>query len=202
MQRRYKPNVVYELLIHGIYHYAGCHCVSRDYLLTSCIINCSGNYLARARAKNLITQQEYKECVKLINVWEFDTEEEALAFELIKIQELKEKYGDLCKNRVLSRNNSTKGRSTWNKGLLDPYSEDVHIKMSESRKKYYETHEVWNKGVSCSEETRRKISNARTGQPNCSKGSCWFTNGTINVRRTECPSGFYPGITMKKKKVN
>ena len=176
-QIHYKPNVVYELLIHGVYHYAGCHCDSRDYLCTSGIINGSGNYLAIARDEGHITSQEYRECVELINVWEFDTKEEALVFEVLKIQELKEKYGDLCKNKALY------GNQYGNKGIS--HSEETKRKMSEAHKgKSIKPH---------SEEHKRKLSEAR-------KGLKLYTNGVINVFAKECPTDFYPGRILERKK--
>jgi len=41
-----------------------------------------------------------------------------------------------------------------------------------------------------SQETKQKMSEKR-------KGKKWFTDGTKNVRRLECPEGFYPGKTCK-----
>lgn len=178
LQKRFKPNVVYELLIHGIYHYAGCHCTSRNYLYASAIINDSGNYLARARDNGFITLQEYRECVELVNVWEFDTKEEAQNFETLKIQELREKYSDLCKNKALYGNqNSTKGCSFTR-------SEEYKRKLSET-----------NKGRHLSEEAKRKMSESRKGLNTWSKGRHWYTNDTINVCETKCPEGFHPGRT-------
>ena len=176
LQKRFKSNVVYELLIHGVYHYVGCHCVNKDCLRAAEIYLSSGNYLARARNNGFITTQEYRECVELVNVWEFDTKEETQNFETLKIQELKEKYGDLCKNKALYGNqNSTKGVS---------YSEEIKRKLSESHKgKSNGPH---------SEEIKRKISEAH-------KGKHFYTNGITIVFTFECPKGFIPG---RKKTTN
>ena len=38
--------------------------------------------------------------------------------------------------------------------------------------------------------------------PSKKNSSYWFTDGEINVRRAECPEGFYPGISLKKKWYN
>ena len=181
MQRHYKPNVVYELLIHGVYHYAGCHCVLRNYLCSSGIINSSGNYLSEAIKYKLITHQEYKECVELVNVWEFNTKEEAQNFEILKIQELKEKYGDLCKNKA------PYGNQNGPKGVF---------RSKETRRKMSEAH----KGRCLTEEHRRKIGEANKGKSNYSKDCCWFTNDIINVRRLKCPEGFHPGRIPRRKK--
>ena len=170
IQKIFKSNVVYELLIHGVYLYAGCHCSTKDSVYLSEIIYNSGNYLAGAMRKGLITLQEYKECVELVNVWEFDTKGEAQDFEVLKIQELKERYGDLCKNKALYGNQygpkgvsrskeykkkmseSCKGRNTWSKGKH--FSEEHRKKLSEAHK-----------GKRLSEETKRKISEARLKSP-------------------------------------
>lgn len=121
-KRHYKPNVVYELLIHGVYHYTGCHCLNKSFIYRCDVWMNSGNYLAMARDKGLITPQEYKECVELINVWEFDTKEEAQEFERIKIQESKEKYGDLCKNKALFGNRHGSCGCKWDERLRKKHS--------------------------------------------------------------------------------
>ena len=192
IQRRFKPNVVYELRIHGIYPYVGCHCVNKNFLYRSELYASSGNYLAEARNNGCITYQEYRECVELLNVWEFDTKEEAQNFETLKIQELKEKYGDLCKNKALY------GNQYSTKGLSHPHSE-------ETRKKIRETHIgkvgtwnkgriAWNKGKSQSEENKKRISKTKK-----EKGYHWYTNGVVSILNSTCPEGFYLGRVVFKK---
>ena len=55
------------------------------------------------------------------------------------------------------------------------HSEEAKNKISEA-----------NKGKKLSEETRRKMSEAK-------KCARWYNNGKINVRVKECPDGFIPG---------
>lgn len=75
-------------------------------------------------------------------------------------------------------------------------SEEARKRMSEVRK-----------GHSVTEETRKKISVAKSEYnkthgiiPPSQKGKCWFTNGEINVKAEECPSGFTPGMTRHTNK--
>lgn len=94
----YKPNIVYELLIHGVYHYGGCHCSDRDYLTYSDILNSSGNYYKQCLRNNLITHEEYHDICELYRYEEFDTKQDALNREVEWIKELREQYGPLCIN--------------------------------------------------------------------------------------------------------
>lgn len=71
--------------------------------------------------------------------------------------------------------------------------------------------EEWNKHIGdalrgrkngpLSDETKAKISAKKSGKNNpmygksATKGTKWYTNGIINVRRKECPIGFIPGVT-------
>jgi len=188
VQKRFKPNVVYELLIHGVYRYIGCHCYNKDFLLRNIIISESGNYLAEARDNQLITRREYLDSVELINTWEFDTKEEAQEFEAKKIQERKEEYGSLCKNKSLgnkygSRGLHFSGRKGWH------HSEENKRKLSEARKG---VPAPWN-SYPRSEETKRKISETLKGHTASNKGKHVFTNGIINVYSLNCPEGFWTG---------
>ena len=54
----------------------------------------------------------------------------------------------------------------------------------------------WNKGKNISEETRKKMSEAKKGNT-ATKGMRWFNNGKINKRCYECPPGFVPGMLNK-----
>lgn len=57
-----------------------------------------------------------------------------------------------------------KGRVVWNKGISR--SDEERRKMSESLK----GHKAWNKGIPHSDETRRKISESLKGHISCNKG--------------------------------
>lgn len=177
--KHYKPNVVYELLIHGVYHYAGCHCVSGDHLVYGKIIHNSGNYLTVALKKGLITRKEYEESIELINVWEFDTRQEALDFETLKIQELKEKYGDLCKNKALYGNRHTTKGLCVNLGKKQS-STTITKRVATIKEKYANGYvsprkgkAPWNKGIT--------------------SNLFWFTNGKTTILAKECPKGFRRG---------
>ena len=61
-------------------------------------------------------------------------------------------------------------------------SEETKKKLSEAKKGNI----PWNKGKQLSEETKKKLSEAK-------KGCNWFNNGKINIRAKECPDGFIHG---------
>lgn len=52
-------------------------------------------------------------------------------------------------------------------------------------------------GLKYSEETKKKMSEARLGKNNPSFGKHWFTNGKENIKTDKCPKGFVPGRTLK-----
>lgn len=86
-------------------------------------------------------------------------------------------------------------------------TDETRRKRSEGIKKSFEHREIWNKGLTkktdiriqkasetkkankknCSAECREKLSKA-------TKGTCWWNNGTIQVRSKECPEGFVRGM--------
>jgi len=207
----YKTHVVYILLIHGIYYYVGCHCTRvLPYLTEKYILFESGNYLTEALKKKLITSQEYLDCVELVSVEEFNTAEEALNREAERIVEYKEKYKELCKNKTLGNKYS---------GLSNPYrSLEVRQRISKANKgqvpwnKDVRMSEEFKQGISktmrelglhCSEEHKRRISETHKGKhlseeyrqriSEAQKGTHWYTDGIVNVRRSECPEGFRLG---------
>lgn len=101
--------------------------------------------------------------------------------------------------RKMSENNSSK-------------RPEIRKRLSEAKKGKPLPHTYeWNKNIGnalrgrvngpLSEETKAKISAKKSGKNNpmygksATKGTKWYTNGIINVRRKECPEGFVPGVT-------
>ena len=94
-----------------------------------------------------------------------------------------------------------KGKTAWNKGKK--MSAEFCRKNSESHKG--ET--AWNKGKKMSEEFCRKNSESHKGKPKSEetrkrmsearKGKRWYNNGKINIMSKECPDGFTPGRLRK-----
>lgn len=75
------------------------------------------------------------------------------------------------------------------------HSEESKKKMSESKKGRI----PWNKGKHPSELTRQKLRDSHKGKPSAVKGTHWYNNGKINVRRSECPEGFVQGVINEKE---
>lgn len=147
----YKPNLCYELLIDSMFHYIGCHCRKKEYLKKSDILHSSGNYLRQQVIKKQITTQEYLSRVQLIGVWEFETPQEALDFESVKIQECLEQFGNLCVNKC----------PYGNQAGLTGYKHTTETKSRISS---------GNKGKKRSPEIRAQMSIERKGRPSCRKG--------------------------------
>lgn len=69
----------------------------------------------------------------------------------------------------------------------------------------------WNDGKSWNDETKKKISETKKGRKQSLEekqkqiaaqiGKHWFTNGTENKFCYECPEGFRPGRTYRRKNV-
>jgi len=89
---------------------------------------------------------------------------------------------------------------------------EIRKRLSEKAKGRPNPHtKEWNKRIGdalrgrkigpLSESTKKKLSERLSGKNNpmygksVTKGTKWYTNGTINVRRKECPVGFVPGVT-------
>lgn len=106
LKKHYKPNVAYELLIDGKYHYYGCHCRNKALLYESEIRGLSGNRLAALCNTGKMSREEYNERVKTVCIWEFDSAQAALDKETELITKGKETYGDLCLNECIGNNKS------------------------------------------------------------------------------------------------
>lgn len=200
----YKPNLVYELLIHENEHYVGCHTSKMSYLTEKSIVLLSGNYLwVEAYRKKTITNQEYRDSVKLLRVVEFDTREEALEYEPKAIQECKEKYEDLCVNVCKGNKYTTQGLHT---NLGRKQSPDSVTKRITTIKEKYANGYVsprkgkstWNKGIHTGIKTEGMKGKHHTDlfkqeQSKRLKDLFWFTDGTTTIRAKECPIGFRRG---------
>ena len=85
----------------------------------------------------------------------------------------------------------------WNR----PASELIFLTSKEHKQLHM-------KGKPRSEETKKKMSDAKKGKPKSEEtkkkmslqktGRRWFNNGKINIRAKECPGGFVPGILKRK----
>ena len=49
------------------------------------------------------------------------------------------------------------------------------------------------KGKQLSEETKKKMREAKKGKNIWTRGMHWYNNGKINTMAKECPEGFVPG---------
>lgn len=91
------------------------------------------------------------------------------------------------------------------------YGEDNHFfgkkhtdeskqKMSKSQKQRYQNgaHSPM-KGRHHTEEARKILALKSTGPNNAGYGKHWYTNGVENIREYECPEGFHPGRTHRKR---
>ena len=69
-------------------------------------------------------------------------------------------------------------------------SEETKKKISDAKKGNI----PWNKGKHHTEETKKKLSEANKGKNIWIKCSHWYNDGKINKRCYECPDGFVPGM--------
>lgn len=111
-------------------------------------------------------------------------------------EETKRKISEGNKGKVLSEITKQKIRNS-EKGKI--VSEETRILLRKPRSRNPESNKRI-KGYKHTEETKFKMSMAKKGKENCCKGRHFYTNGIINIRRFECPEGFYPGKTYKIKK--
>lgn len=103
---------------------------------------------------------------------------------------------------------SHKGQVAWNKGKtgVNGLQKGKKHNVSEEGRKRMAVNKgkpTWNKGIPCSEGTKRKLSEANKGKHHseetrkkCSETSKWrhwFNNDEINKFCYECPEGFVPG---------
>ena len=98
------------------------------------------------------------------------------------------------------------------------HSEETRAKMSASKKALYSDGKHPHIGMKRSEEAKANISKSKKGKPSSKKGKpgklwtdeqrtkmetlytkgtyTWWTDGTNNIRASECPSGYRKGRTM------
>ena len=110
-------------------------------------------------------------------------------------------------NSISGEKHRLYGKSPWNKGKTNCYSEETRNKISNTLKgrKLSDEHkqklsEAWlgennpNYGKHLSEETKMKLSistSAQMKKQNLNRH--WYNNGMKNVFRYECPEGFVEG---------
>lgn len=93
-------------------------------------------------------------------------------FGKVHTEEFKKYLSDINKGKVLTKEHKQKISDTnkkiklWNQGkkIENFHTEESKLKMSEIRKEYYKTHEIWNKGKKLgplSKERKKKISDSR-----------------------------------------
>lgn len=95
---------------------------------------------------------------------------------------------------------------------------DVRKKLSEAKKGKPCPHTVeWNQKISDSlkgrqiaeftDDIRKKLSESKKGSNNpmygksANKNTKWYNDGKVNIRATECPDGFTPGMLPKREGV-
>ena len=69
------------------------------------------------------------------------------------------------------------------------HSEDTRKKISQAKKG--DKNPMFGKHHSA--EARKKMSEVHKGKPTCIKGTIWYNNGVKSIRAKTCPEGFVPG---------
>jgi hypothetical protein len=102
----------------------------------------------------------------------------------------------LCMNLIIGgwgsagskgKNNGMYKKIPWNKGLINCYSEERTKAVSESLKKYYETHDNWIKNKTHSLETRKKIREQKLGEKNPQYGRPAWNKGLVGFIKGKIP---------------
>lgn len=168
----YSQNVVYTLLIDDKNYYIGSHCINhRPNHTYNDIVSQSGNPLLTEVRKKNISFQEYLDRIKLLSVEEFDDPILARKREDDLIKEYKNNYPGKTLNK-------RGGNPIYNK-----------TRSPESNKKTSETM----KGHSCSELTRKKMSEAKKGRPSNAKGCKHSQESILKAKESR-------RLTLLKKK--
>lgn len=118
-------------------------------------------------------------------------------------EDVNRKISEALKGKRMSAHAVAKAQATKRK-RRKPISEETRQRMSSGIKRSFDKRVIWNKGLTkdiderlirqydlnrppVSEQTRSALSEA-------TRGTQWYNNGLVNVRRTECPDGFAPGM--------
>lgn len=181
--KHYKPNVVYGLLLEEKNYYIGCHTRDIAYLTDNGILDTSGNYLAQAQRKHLISRNEYLNNSQILFVEEFDTKQEALEREVELISEFKKEYGESCINIALGNMYGVSGtkRSEETRNKISDYHRGRKLSAFHRQRISEST-----KGKPKSDQMRSALSSSR-------KGLHWYNNGIRNVMAKSCPEGYKSG---------
>lgn len=80
--------------------------------------------------------------------------------------------------------NKTVGYNVDIGGRTSPRTPEIIQKMSEGLRKYYETHDGWNKGGTLTEEWKQKISEAHMGLPGTNLGKTFSQEWSANLSKS------------------
>lgn len=95
-------------------------------------------------------------------------------------------------------------RMKGNKYGSHPCSDEAKKKISKANKgrkgsSYFSILNKERTGKPLSEEHKQKISKSHKGKNTWAKNQRWFTNGEVSTFTFECPEGFWPGRTYKRR---
>lgn len=210
---------IYNLLIEKRQKYEVFECFERHHILPKSMFpefeHCNDNivkltyrehYIAHHLLYNIYKKSNNKTGMhKMANAWmRMCTNKNGLhvtqrEFEKARnaaiIENKKYRHSDESKKLISMHNANKNGLSDEHKSKIGAsnkgkiHSAEQNEQHSETMKGYYKTHEVWNKGVPSSEESKRKNREAHLGR-------IIINNGTINksiFKWEQIPDGFKKG---------